>query len=48
MRPPMPLPRQVEIDTIFDLLKKLGLSVIEKSETRLSALQARAAGFVQV
>ena len=48
MRPPMPLPRQVEIDTIYELLKKLGLSVIDKSETRLSAVQARAAGFAQV
>jgi hypothetical protein len=48
MRPPMPLPRQVEIDTIYELLKKLGLSVIDKSETKLLAVQAREAGFVQV
>jgi hypothetical protein len=44
----MPLPRQIEIDTIYDLLKNLGLSVIDKSETRLSALQARETRFVQV
>jgi len=48
MRPPMPLPRQIEIDTIFDLLQKLNLSVIDKSETKLSALLARKANFVQV
>jgi len=48
MRPPMPLPRQVEIDTIYELLQKLGLSVIDKSETSLSAVRARAASFVQV
>lgn len=35
MRPPMPLPRQVEIDAIYGLLKNLGLSVIDKSETVL-------------
>jgi 4-hydroxy-tetrahydrodipicolinate synthase len=32
MRPPMPLPRQIEIDTIYGLLKNAGLSVIDKSE----------------
>jgi hypothetical protein len=44
----MPLPRQVEIDTIYELLRKLGLSVIDKAEARISAVQARAASFVQV
>jgi dihydrodipicolinate synthase/N-acetylneuraminate lyase len=48
MRPPMPLPRQIEIDTIYDLLKKLGLSVIDRSEASLSALHARNAGYAQV
>jgi dihydrodipicolinate synthase/N-acetylneuraminate lyase len=48
MRPPMPLPREVEIDTIYDLLRKLNLSVIDKSETNLSALLARKASFAQV
>jgi 4-hydroxy-tetrahydrodipicolinate synthase len=32
MRPPMPRPRQIEIDTIYGLLKNAGLSVIDKSE----------------
>jgi hypothetical protein len=32
MRPPMPLPRQIEIDTIYGLLKNAGLSVIDQSE----------------
>jgi 4-hydroxy-tetrahydrodipicolinate synthase len=31
MRPPMPLPRQIEIDTIYGLLENVGLSVIDKS-----------------
>jgi hypothetical protein len=43
----MPLPRQVEIDTIYDLLKSLGLSLIDKSETSLSALQAREKSFAR-
>jgi dihydrodipicolinate synthase/N-acetylneuraminate lyase len=47
IRPPMPLPRQVEIDTIYDLLKSLGLSLIDKSETSLSALQAREKSFAR-
>ncbi len=37
MRPPMPRPRQVEIDTIYALLKNLGLSVIDRSQTSLAA-----------
>ena len=32
MRPPMPVPRQVEIDSIHRLLKEAGLSVIDTSE----------------
>jgi hypothetical protein len=44
----MPVPRQIEIDTIYELLKKLGLSVIDKSETTLTALQARTAGSARV
>jgi 4-hydroxy-tetrahydrodipicolinate synthase len=32
MRPPMPRPRQIEIDTIYQLLTNLGLPVIEKLE----------------
>ena len=32
MRPPMPMPRQVEIDTIHRLLKGAGLSVIDQPE----------------
>jgi 4-hydroxy-tetrahydrodipicolinate synthase len=47
LRPPMPLPRQVEIDTIYDLLKSLGLSLIDKSETSLLALQAREKSFAR-
>ncbi len=37
MRPPMPKPRQEEIDTIYRLLKNLGLAVIDRKETRLAA-----------
>jgi 4-hydroxy-tetrahydrodipicolinate synthase len=48
MRPPMPLPLQIEIDTIYDLLQKAGLSVIDKSETKLSALQSRETRHAQV
>jgi hypothetical protein len=32
MRPPMPRPRQIEIDTIYELLKNLGLSVIDRRD----------------
>jgi 4-hydroxy-tetrahydrodipicolinate synthase len=35
MRPPMPQPKQTEIDTIYALLKKLGLSVIDPKDTNL-------------
>ncbi len=35
MRAPMPRPRQVEIDTIYELLKNLGLSVIDKRDATL-------------
>ena len=37
MRAPMPKPRQEEIDTLYDLLKNLGLEVIDVKETRLAA-----------
>jgi 4-hydroxy-tetrahydrodipicolinate synthase len=37
MRAPMPKPQQVEIDTIYRLLRQLGLSVIDLKETRLAA-----------
>ena len=37
MRPPMPRPLQAEIDTIYTLLKNVGLPVIEKSEAKLAA-----------
>jgi len=37
MRPPMPRPRQVEIDTIYALLRNLNLPVIDLKETRLAA-----------
>ena len=48
MRPPMPLPRQTEIDAIYALLKNLGLSVIDKSEAKLSALESRGVCVVHV
>jgi hypothetical protein len=35
MRPPMPKPMQVEVDTIYRLLKNLNLSVIDQKDTRL-------------
>lgn len=35
MRPPMPKPRQEEVDTIYRLLTNLELPVIDKKETRL-------------
>jgi len=37
MRPPMPKPRKIEIDTIYELLKNLGLSVIDRSEILIDA-----------
>ena len=37
MRPPMPRPRQVEIDTLYHLLRNLGLAVIDRSEISLAA-----------
>jgi dihydrodipicolinate synthase/N-acetylneuraminate lyase len=37
MRPPMPKPRQSEIDALYALLKALGFEVIEAKETRLAA-----------
>jgi len=39
MRPPMPAPKQIEIDTIYELLKGAGLSVIDRKDTSLSALR---------
>jgi 4-hydroxy-tetrahydrodipicolinate synthase len=35
MRPPMPRPRQIEIDTIYGLLENMGLSVIDKSDAAI-------------
>jgi 4-hydroxy-tetrahydrodipicolinate synthase len=35
MRPPMPKPKQTEIDTIYAMLKRLDLDVIDKRETQL-------------
>ena len=35
MRPPMPDPRQIEIDTIYALLQAAGLSVIDKKDAVL-------------
>jgi dihydrodipicolinate synthase/N-acetylneuraminate lyase len=37
MRPPMPKPRKVEVDTLYSLLKNLGLSVIDAKELKLAA-----------
>jgi 4-hydroxy-tetrahydrodipicolinate synthase len=37
MRPPMPKPKQAEIDTIYRLLKNLKLDVIEPKDARLAA-----------
>jgi len=37
MRPPMPMPRQEEIDAIYRLLKNLKLSVIDVNEAKLAA-----------
>ncbi len=36
MRPPMPAPKQVEIDTIYALLQGAGLSVIDRKEATLA------------
>ena len=35
-----PTPRQIEIDSIYELLKKLGLSVIDKRKTAIEKLEA--------
>jgi len=37
MRPPMPRPRQIEIDTLYELLQAAGLSVIDKKEAAAAA-----------
>ena len=37
MRAPMPQPKQEEIDTIYHLLKRLNLEVIEIRDTRIAA-----------
>ena len=37
MRPPMPRPRQIEIDTLYELLQAAGLSVIDKKEASAAA-----------
>jgi len=37
MRPPMPKARQVEVDTIYELLRALNLPVIDFKDTRLAA-----------
>jgi 4-hydroxy-tetrahydrodipicolinate synthase len=37
MRAPMPKPLQHEIDTLYGLLKNLGIPVIDTKETRLAA-----------
>ena len=37
MRAPMPKPQQHEIDTLYRLLKNVGLPVIDIKETRLAA-----------
>ena len=37
MRPPMPKPKQVEIDTIYRLLTALNLPVIEPNDTKIAA-----------
>ncbi|MDH4378143.1 MAG: dihydrodipicolinate synthase family protein [Ramlibacter sp.] len=36
MRPPMPAPKQIEIDTIYDLLVRAGLPVIDRKEATLA------------
>lgn len=35
MRPPMPRPRQVEIDTLYGLLQALRLPLIDRADTFL-------------
>jgi dihydrodipicolinate synthase/N-acetylneuraminate lyase len=37
MRSPMPKPRQIEIDTLHQLLKQAGIAVIDIKQTRLAA-----------
>lgn len=37
MRPPMPKPKQEEIDTLWRLMNRMGLSVIDLSEAKLAA-----------
>lgn len=37
MRSPMPKPRQVEIDTLYRLLRNLGFELIEPKDTKLAA-----------
>jgi dihydrodipicolinate synthase/N-acetylneuraminate lyase len=37
MRPPMPKPKQEEIDTLWRLMTQMGLSVIDLSEAKLAA-----------
>jgi dihydrodipicolinate synthase/N-acetylneuraminate lyase len=44
MRPPMPLPRPVEIDTIYRLLKSAGLSVIDETEAVIKGQEMVASG----
>ncbi|MES2941297.1 MAG: dihydrodipicolinate synthase family protein [Pseudomonadota bacterium] len=39
MRPPMPAPKQIEIDTIYELLKAAGLAVIDRKDASLSAVR---------
>lgn len=39
MRPPMPAPKQIEIDTIYELLKAAGLAVIDRKDANLSAVR---------
>ena len=36
MRSPMPKPRQIEIDTLYTLLKQAGIAVIEQRDTRIA------------
>jgi 4-hydroxy-tetrahydrodipicolinate synthase len=42
VRPPMPRPRQIEIDTIYELLKNLGLSVIDRRDAAIDVSAAAA------
>ena len=43
MRPPMPQPKQAEIDTLWELLNNLGLSLIDRAETKLESQPAYSA-----